>query len=503
MKLLNSLYARLAAAFLLMVFLLGGWLLYLSQSMSERYSQEVMQRLNQSVAMYVVDQEQLIDQGQVNESAIDTLAERAMILNPSLEIYVIDAFGTILSHRLPIETVLMESVSLDPVKHYLNASRPMPILGDDPRSPDKANSISVFPIKQNDKLQGYVYAIIGGQQYQQLRDSVIDSYTIRMGGLLMLGSIAVASFLGCILFFFLTRRLANLQGKVGDLDLSNPDQIVLLAGETMGQSSSQNTLNQGDEVDRLDFAFKRMARHIYQQFEALRSLDETRRELIANVSHDLRTPLASMQGYIETLMIKNNDLSEDERKQYLDIAYKHNQRLTNLVAELFELAKLEAGGTKAQVEPFSLLELAHDCVQEYGLISEHKKVSLDIESDGSDCFVVADIGLIHRVLQNLIDNAFKHTPDGGSVKITISKNDKNALVEVSDTGKGIQTHEIPYIFDRFYQSQQQKPSEYIGTGLGLAIVKRILDLHKTSIDVRSQIDQGTSFAFSLPQYAHS
>lgn len=116
--------------------------------------------------------------------------------------------------------------------------------------------------------------------------------------------------------------------------------------------------------------------------------------------------------------------------------------------------------------------------------------------------MVADIGLIHRVLQNLIDNAFRHTPDGGSVKITIQQNDGKALVEVTDTGKGIQTHEIPYIFDRFYQSQQRQPSEHIGTGLGLAIVKRILDLHKTGIDVRSQIDQGTSFIFSLPQYSH-
>jgi signal transduction histidine kinase len=126
---------------------------------------------------------------------------------------------------------------------------------------------------------------------------------------------------------------------------------------------------------------------------------------------------------------------------------------------------------------------------------------LNIHHEEEDCFVVADIALIHRVLQNLIDNAIRHTPINGQVDIRVDRDIQNALIEVSDTGKGIQTHEIPYIFERFYQSQQQEPAEKIGTGLGLAIVKRILELHKTGIDVQSQLNQGTSFIFALPQYS--
>ncbi len=495
MRIANTLYAKLTLAFLLLVTLLGGWLLFLSQSISERYSQEVMQRLNQSVAMYVTEQQQLIRDGQVDEVAVDELASRAMVLNPSLEIYILDVEGKIISHRLPEDAVKLSGVSLGPIDTYLSAGQHFPILGDDPREPANANAISVSPIIASGELQGYVYAIIGGRLYQQLRDSVKDSYVLRVGISLMVSSVLAAAVVGSILFFFLTRRLTHLRRKVHRFDPAKPERYALEFERSTPVPSQPR-----DEIDQLNDSFRKMATHIAQQFDALRSLDETRRELVANVSHDLRTPLASMQGYIETLLIKDESLDAQEKKQYLTVAYKHSQRLSRLIAELFELAKLESGGIEPKVEPFSLMELAHDCVQEFGLTAEKNQVRLDIQSSLNDIFVVADIALIHRVLQNLIENAFRHTPAGGRVAINISQTDSGALVKVSDTGNGIQTHEIPYIFDRFYQSQRHEPAEKIGTGLGLAIVKRILDLHKSRIDVDSQPERGTSFLFELPQY---
>lgn len=513
----NSLYTRLSAVFLLLVVLLAACFLFLSQWMSEKYSQEIMQRLNQPVAMYVAGQKPLMLNGTVDEKAMDDLAARAMILNPSLEIYILDHQGRILSHRLAPDSVQLDAVDMEPLEDYLNNARPFPILGDDPRQPDKANTFSVFPLNgsdtqgiNDDQPMGYVYAIIGGQLYQELRTSVMDSYVMQIGGLMILGSVLLAAIVGCLLFFFLTRRLARLRKNVSDFDLNNPSSNAL-SGDLLNQQSQEKSSDsegmvspqsseKGDEVEQLNETFQQMTRHIAQQFESLRTLDENRRELIANVSHDLRTPLAAMQGYIETLIIKNGSLNEIERQEYLTIAHKHSQRLGQLIKELFELARLEAGGIEPNLEPFSLLELVHDCVQEFGLAAEKKQIRLNIHHEEEDCFVVADIALIHRVLQNLIDNAIRHTPINGQVDIRVDRDIQNALIEVSDTGKGIQTHEIPYIFERFYQSQQQEPAEKIGTGLGLAIVKRILELHKTGIDVQSQLNQGTSFAFALPQY---
>ncbi len=491
MRIFNTLYAKLAATFLVLVTILGCASLLISQSMSETYSQEIMQRLNQSVAMYITDRELLIDQGSVNEAAVDEITNRAMILNPSLELYVLDPQGKILSHRLPQESVRLNTVAQEPINTYLNNTGTWPILGEDPRNPENLNVFSVSPIIQSGQLQGYIYAIVGGQMYQGLRDSVMDSYAIQVGILLMVGSILTAGFVGCLVFFFLTRRLKKLRTAVHQF---NPAESL----ENNQLLSSKASAK--DEIYELHNAFHSMGLQIHQQFEELKTLDSTRRELIANTSHDLRTPLASMQGYIETLLIKNETLNQEERKDYLKIAFKHCKRLGRLISELFELSKLESNGIKPKIEPFSLLELAHDCVQEFSFASQKQQINLTIEANESDCFVVADIALIHRVLQNLVENALRHTPQGGSIQIKISDNDDNATIEVSDTGRGIKTHEIPYIFERYYQSHQLQRADKIGTGLGLAIVKRILDLHQSRINVTSQLDKGTSFIFELPQY---
>ena len=498
MKLLNTLFAKLTAAFLLLVVLFGAAFLYLSQSMSAMYNQEVMQRLNQSVAMYVAGQQPLIEGNRVNNDAMDQLAARAMILNPSLEIYLIDTEGQILSHRLPDGSVQSSSVEMQPIQTFMTEGLNMPILGTDPRNPNKTNVFSAAPIETNGELEGFVYAVIGGDIYRNIRSSVENSYAMTVSAVLIFSATLIAALIGGALFFYLTRRLSILNNEV--TDFGNRWSFESLNGQCDDAQPTPERTPRRDEIEDLETSFRSMSDRIETQFKALESIDKTRRELIANVSHDLRTPLASMQGYIETLIIKNKTLSEAERQQHLEVAYKHSKRLASLVGELFELAKLESSSVEPKIEQFSLLELVHDSIQEFGLYAKTKGISLEI--DGlEDCFVSADIALIHRVLQNLLDNALRHTPDGGKVCVTVRKSQKKATVEVSDTGKGIQTHEIPFIFDRFYQSQQQEPSDKIGNGLGLAIVKRILDLHQSRIDVKSQVNKGTSFVFELPQYA--
>ena len=492
----NSLFARLSAVFLLIVILLGIALLYLSQSVSERYGLEVMQSLNRSVAGYINEQAQLLNnQLQVDEIVLDQLASHAMVLNPALEIYVLDLQGNILSHRLPTEVIQLTKVSLQPINSYLSNSIKLPILGDDPRSPDRQRVFSVSSIEVLGETMGYVYVVIGGQLYQDLRESVSGSYLYHAGGILMAISLVAASLVGCITFFFLTRRLRFLKRRIEQADLSfanlgSANKILELQIEEPFKSS--------DEVGQVAHALGKMANHIHQQYDALQSLDESRRELIANISHDLRTPLAALQGYIETLIIKNKYLTEQQRYEHLSTVIKHCQRLGNLITQLFELSRLESGVTTAKIEPFSLLELVYDCVQEFELKAKNKQVTLTVSQDADQSYVIADIGLIHRVLQNLVENALEHTHEGGKVTLNLKQTDKQLFVEVSDTGSGISTHELPYIFDRYYQANEREASEKIGMGLGLAIVKRILELHNTHIQVSTELNYGTSFSFSLP-----
>jgi len=223
-----------------------------------------------------------------------------------------------------------------------------------------------------------------------------------------------------------------------------------------------------------------------------------RRDLIANVSHDLRTPLASLRGYLETLLIMEDSLPVAKRRSYLEIAARQSEHLATLVEELFELARLDFKGLQLNHESLHLGELACDVLQKFQLAADKKQVNLKVEAPERIPFVRADLSLVERVLENLIGNALKHTPAGGSVSVSVTPNSDWVVARVADTGCGIPEEEIPYIFDRFYRVDKSRNTASGGDGLGLAITKRIMKLHDSEITVESTPMVGTCFSFSLP-----
>jgi signal transduction histidine kinase len=244
-----------------------------------------------------------------------------------------------------------------------------------------------------------------------------------------------------------------------------------------------------------------MAQRIRTQVRDLKEVDETRRELVANISHDLRTPLASLRGYLETLVMKEDSLSAEEKRQYLTIAVEQSARLSMLIAKLFELAKLDAALASAFPEPFPISELAQDVAQKFDLAAKKKRVNLIADFPADTPAVCADVGLIERVLENLVENALKHTEAGGRVSIKLKPGESRVSVEVGDTGCGIAPEHLPLIFDRFYRVEKSRHDQ--SAGLGLAIVKRILELHESTINVESTPGAGTRFTFNLPTHCKS
>jgi signal transduction histidine kinase len=308
---------------------------------------------------------------------------------------------------------------------------------------------------------------------------------------LIIGGIAFALLSALLLFHLITRRLQELLAAVEAYRASNFSTAVHFRGAD----------DNGDEIGRLAAAFIQMAARITEQLSVLKQIDIQRRELMANVSHDLRTPLAAMQGYLETLLLKKDSLPPAESRSYLEIAHKHCERLTRLVANLFELTKLEAREVVPKPEPFSVADLAQDIAQKFELSARNKGVTLSASHAEGLPLVSGDIGLIERVLQNLIENAVRHTPAGGAVRLLVSRSAGKVSVEVSDSGAGIAAQDLPHIFDRYYRVGQEHAEHSAGAGLGLAIVKRVLDLHGSRIDVRSEPGSGTTFGFELPQQA--
>ncbi len=484
---MNSLFGKLSIALVLIVTGMGTALFFVDRHFTAAYYEELSQKLNASIAMYVTEQNQLIDGGAADLESLRELANHAMVINPTAEIYLLDAEGNILGHNLPIGAVPMAKVDLGPIRSLIGGTARFPLRGTDPRSAGSEKVFSAAEIRSDAGLEGYLYVVLGGQLYETLAADIGDSYVIRTSAIVALAIVIFTALLGFVVFRLLTKRLRR---------LSNEMQRVTAA--RFAEQPDLQPPPDGDEIDTLARNFVDMSAQIRRQIEQLRENDHLRRELVSNISHDLRTPLSAMQGSLETLIVKGDSMSDAERSRYLDMARKHTLRLGTLIGDLFELAKLDSANVTPSLEAFSLPELAQDIAQEFQVEAERRNIALNIEADPATAFTVGDIGLIQRVLENLVRNAVQFSPDDSEITISIAERDQAVSVAVADRGPGIAEEDLPRIFDRFYRALDGEEARSDSSGLGLAIVKRILDLHGSRITVESRLSTGTRFQFELP-----
>ncbi len=244
------------------------------------------------------------------------------------------------------------------------------------------------------------------------------------------------------------------------------------------------------------------ARHAMEreQLARLAGLDRLRRELMANVSHDLRTPLASLKGYLETLLLMDAELTPAARRRYLQIAEKNCDRLTRLVEDLFDVACLDAGAIQPRLERFRLCELVQDVRQKLALKANEAGVELSAHTPRGLPAVNGDIAWLERALINLADNALRHTSAGGAVRLSVAPPEAGWItLTVADTGVGIDGEILPHIFDRYYRSKDMPGGGKPGAaGLGLPIAKRVMELHGGTVQVESEPGVGTTFTLRLP-----
>jgi len=482
---MNSLNKKLSLALMALLLILGVFLALITRYASVQYNLEMTQRLNGSIAMYVAAEEQLIQNGVHNEAAIKRLAERAMVINPTVEVYLLDNQGKILSHNLPASAEVQTRIPLQNITEFLQPNSHRPLVNLDPRSPNSEKAFSAAKVTFNGQDEGYVYAILGGQTYEALVKDISKNFVLKVALAAIIAVLLFGFFIGVLMFVKLTKPLSQLTAKVRNFQ----HQIT-------GEKASK--LKTGDEISVLSSAFSQMGQKINSQMKQIQASDQNRRDLITNVSHDLRTPLAAIQGYIDTLSIKDHALNEHQRANYLATASKHCMRLNSLVNDLFELSKLDSLAVKPTIEAFSMSELIQDVSMEFKWQAQQRNVALQIDLLPGNTDVMADIGLMQRVLENLIGNAIKHTPENGKVLLKLNQDSGQFNIIIRDTGRGISQKELPFIFDRLYRADNSSNYAQNSSGLGLTIVKKILELHHSKIKVVSQLKKGTQFSFRLP-----
>lgn len=481
---IRSLYGRLALVFALLTLACGGFTAWLYRDMAGRHQQEVLQRLSKDLAGHIASHTDLVKELKWNRPAVEQLFHMLMVVNPGIEVYLVKANGHVDAHVAPPGAVKRQWVDLAPIRAYLAGGR-FPLLGDDPRSTTAKKIFSVAPCVQDGHTVGYLYVILAGEAYDRLAADVWDSRAFSGGATLMLAMLALSLMAGLAAFALITKPLRRLTGEVvalEDGDFHPPLQDPAREG--------------GDEIGLLRKAFRRMAERISAQMGELKREDEMRREMVANISHDLRTPLTSLQGYLETLTLKAGQLSEEDRNRYLDVAVRQSQKVSRLAQELFELARLECDVVKPQKERFALAELVQDVLQKFELAAREKGVALRADVDSELPAVMADLGMIERVLTNLLDNALRHTPAGGWVAVELTREDGHVGVRVCDNGGGIPAEIRADLFER--PSPLRGGDGRASGGLGLLIVKRILKLHDSVIRLDERVEAGTAFSFALP-----
>lgn len=244
-----------------------------------------------------------------------------------------------------------------------------------------------------------------------------------------------------------------------------------------------------DEATQLARSFNNMA-------DQLQDLEATRRDFVSNVSHELRSPLTSMRGFLEAM--QDGTIARNEYDKYIDIVLSETRRMTSMVNDLLDLARIESGRTALKLEIFDINELIRRTLITFEARIYDQKMEVEVKFAQEQYFVEADSAQISQVLRNIIDNAIKYSPAGGRLRIATYALRREVYVSIQDSGQGIPEEDVPHVFERFYKVEKaHTPTKQGGTGLGLSIVKRIIDQHGQTITLKSTRGKGSNFTFTL------
>jgi signal transduction histidine kinase len=483
----RTLFGKLLIALLAFGVMMIAIFAVVMQWSHEKYHLELDQRAASALAGRIVAQGIGFDAG---GSALQSELERIAAINTGVDLYVLDEQGKVLASSIAPARVERDRVDMTPLRRYLQADANLPILGADPSDPSRNDVFSIAAISGGKQQGTYLYALLHRREHQDGAGLIRAGYLLGEGAWLVGAGALFAVVSAGVIVRLLTRRLRRLTTDIEQFRLSGftepPD------GRTEPHAEPQ------DEVGRLGRAFAEMAQLIVLQMRELKRTDAMRRELLASISHDLRAPLASMQGHLETLVLKEATLSADDRQEYLEITTRQTRRMAKLVSRIFDLAMLEARQMPFAPEPFALPDVVHDVMQKFSLAATQKGVGLRADIPERLPLVSGDAGLIERVFDNLVENALRHTARGGAVRVHLAPAKQGIAVAVSDTGNGIASEHMARIFERFFPGHEQRPPAADGGGLGLMIVKSVLELHGSEIRVVSAVGVGTTFRFEIP-----
>jgi signal transduction histidine kinase len=326
---------------------------------------------------------------------------------------------------------------------------------------------------------GRVAVVPGGPPFNLVLRELGPTMGVVAGGVLSVGTTLIALFV----FGPTRRRLKQVQMAAQELGAGN--------------TSARAPAGGGDEVAALSQSFNRMADELTARAHALEASDKARRQLLADVSHELMTPLTAMRGYIETLAMPELKLDPATRERYIGIVSEETYRMERIIGDLLDLARLEGGGTSMRRDTVDVATLFERVASRHERELSQRSIRLERRIDSGAEQVTGDADRLEQALQNLAANALRHTPDGGAILLIARRENESLHLTVRDTGRGIAPEHLPLIFDRFYKVDASRKASG-GSGLGLSIVKAIVERHGGTISASNDPAGGAVFDITLP-----
>lgn len=414
-----------------------------------------------------------------------------ILYSPRTGLYLLDDQGRVLAsageHRKFWDDY---RVDLEPVRRSLDTDPMMPIVAEDPEREGKTCIVAARPIKDGGVTRGWLYVVVRSADLPAYAPDMLKSYAIRTSVAVSLTTLALGVIMTVAMIALLTKPLVHLTEVV---------ERVKRGGfaEDLSDCSDDLQCGRHDEIGRLSLTFREMFERLKLEMQRVKQVDSRRREMVASVSHDLRTPLTALIGQLETVRMKADSLTAAEQQQYLSRALQNAQHLRRLTDALAELAKLDNPDFRTQCEPIAIGELADDVVQRHVTRAHDAGIELEVDYPDGLPLTSVDAALIERALANLIDNAIRVTPSGGKVQVRVANGGEGLRLEVIDTGPGVALEDQPRVFERFFQTSLHRESRG-SSGLGLAIVKRVAELHGGRAGLSSQPGRGATFFIELP-----
>lgn len=479
----KSIFSRIGIFIFLVITALGVSFVLITYNATSDYYQASLQLLNKDEAPRIAALTPLFSKQGIDHHKADSVFDNTMIVSPNTEVYFLDTLGHVQYYYAPDSLIKERRVPTDKIKIYLKDNLHL-IRNIDPRDPETPKIFSAAQVKVDHQKIGYIYIVLASKEYRNVAEFVFKS---------QVGGWATKVF---FMIIFATIIFSLLY--ISRLQRSYNRVIHVLDQFKNGDLNVRFDTKENDEFFPIADAFNKMVAMLGENFRRLKLLEEERRVFLANISHDLRTPLAVARGYTETMLIEK-PATYKEQESHLEMVLSKIMQVEKLVLQLFELSKMESVNFIPNKEPFIFSEILQETIKGAEFQAKQKSIEIRCENCEDNALIDADISMMERVVQNLLENAVKYTHPGGFIKIRLLREPGLLTLELENSGDPLPPAILNWVNDATDEDAIKRPK---GAGLGLALVKRVLKLHGFKFKADLSAESANKFVISLDSYTY-